>query len=80
MDGKFQTALLEPGDYNFVVEVYEPEVYPTEIINGVETMVIRSGWRLPAFSGTAKVTVAAGNEPEPVKIELHATPEPGKSP
>jgi hypothetical protein len=78
VDGKFQTALLEPGEYNFVVEVDEPEVYPTEVINGVMTTVIRSGWPLPALVGTAKVTVAADVAPAPVKIDLHPSAHPAK--
>ena len=70
-DGLFQTALLEPGAYTVLAEVYEPEV---------NTGVIRSGLRLPDYVGTAKVTITTNAAPPPVKIELHPTDTAPKAP
>jgi hypothetical protein len=77
--GNFKTALLEPGNYTFIVEVYEPEPEETEIIGGQKVRVFRSGIRLPSRVGTAKVTVTAGTAPPPVKIELRPWVGPAKS-
>ena len=72
-DGKFQTPLLEPGDYKIAVEVYEPEPEQFEIINGHRARVWRSGIRSSSFSGTGKITVTAASEPPLVDIKLEPT-------
>jgi beta-lactamase regulating signal transducer with metallopeptidase domain/Leucine-rich repeat (LRR) protein len=66
-DGKFQTARLPPGGYNFVAIAFrEPDAYPHS--------------REPDYIGTAKVIVTADAPPEPVKIGLHPRIESAKSP
>ncbi len=62
-DGAFTTASLFPGTYTFVAEVYPPEK---------DDGVFRTGWRLPAFVGTARVTVPAlsGERAPDVTIEV----------
>jgi hypothetical protein len=60
-DRQFQTARLEPGTYTVVAEAYRPE---TREQQG------RSGIRLPAWIGTAKVTISANTPPAPVRIEM----------
>jgi len=59
--GKFKTALIEPGQYKIVAHAYEPE----RPGGGFST-----GWRLPAYVGTAMVRVPADGPPPPVRIEM----------
>jgi hypothetical protein len=58
-DSRFLTARILPGSYTVVAEAYEPE--PPG--GGFST-----GWRLPGFVGTAKVTVRADVRPPRVQI------------
>ncbi len=60
-DGRFKTALIEPGQYKIVAHAYEPEP---------RGMGISTGWRLPAYVGTAKVTVPEDGPPPRVQIEM----------
>ena len=73
-NGQFQTALLEPGTYTLVAEVYlwgqlpDREAVPDDepVYGGM--MVFRPQ-RL-AFVASAKVTVATEAAPPPVRIAL----------
>lgn len=83
-NGLFQTALLKPGDYTLIAEVYVWGKPPEpKLIRDDEPQFGDMGWFSPqrlAYVGSAKVTVTAGAVPPPVKIELHPWVEPAKSP
>jgi hypothetical protein len=61
VDGQFKTETLSPGEYMVIAEAYKPED---------RSLGFRSGWRLPDFLGTAKVTVRAEGPPPQVRIEM----------
>ncbi|MGD1084188.1 MAG: carboxypeptidase-like regulatory domain-containing protein [Verrucomicrobiota bacterium] len=63
-DGHFQTALLEPGTYTVVAEVFAPET--------VRATNTSRGGRPPDYLGRATVRVAGDAPPALVKIELLA--------
>ena len=72
-DGHFQTALLEPGTYTLVAEVYVwgqlPEPYPVGDDEPRYGGVLRMRPSSLAYVGSAKVTVST-NAASPVRIEL----------
>jgi hypothetical protein len=74
-DGKFKTGRISPGVYTVAAWAYKPE--PRD-------GVYRSGWRLPALVGTAKVVVPETGEAKAVEIELkpytYTPPPPAKPP
>ena len=81
-DGLFQTALLEPGSYTLVAEVYVQDQFKPHEYADDEPQYGGILWVPPrklAYVGTAKVTVTANVAPM-VKIELHPWLEPAKSP
>jgi hypothetical protein len=61
-DGRFETARLQPGNYTVLVEVFEPEP---------RSSVVRTGIRLPNYTGIAKLTITADTAPPLVKIPIH---------
>jgi len=61
VDGQFKTETLAPGQYTVAAEAYKPED---------RTGSMRTGWRLPDYLGTAKVTVRAEGPPPQVRIEM----------
>lgn len=66
VDGRFKTARIPPGSYTVIANAYKPEP---------QTGVVRTGWRLPDFIGTAKVTVPQAGPPPPVRIEMKPRPK-----
>jgi beta-lactamase regulating signal transducer with metallopeptidase domain/Leucine-rich repeat (LRR) protein len=73
-DGRFETALLEPGDYSLIVEAFVP-VKPRErksVPDNEPDWGDGMWWTPPqlAYVGSAKVTVSAIASPTPVTIEL----------
>ena len=79
----FQTALLEPGSYTLIAEVYvwgkppEPKPIPDD-----EPQFGGWSWFNPqqlAYVGSTNITVTSKAAP-PVQIELHPWVEPAKSP
>jgi len=66
-DGAFKTCKLSPGTYSIEVSVYKPE--PPG--NG-----FRSGWQMPDYVGTAKVTVPATGDGPVIAIEMKSTQKP----
>jgi hypothetical protein len=55
-DARFRTSLLKPGQYKIIAEAYLPKS---------ESKV--TGWRMPAFLGTAEVTIQDDNPADPKK-------------
>ena len=84
-NGLFQTALLQPGDYTLIAEVYasgkppKPEPVPDDEpqYGGFGGFFVNP--QQLAYVGSKKITVAAQAAP-PVNIELHPWVEPVKSP
>jgi len=60
-DGKFETALLEPGEYLAVAHVYRPLT---------EEERYRTGWILPSLIGTTRFVIPSEGDPEPLEIEI----------
>jgi protocatechuate 3,4-dioxygenase beta subunit len=79
----FQTALLEPGKYTLITEVYAWGKPPKrELIPDDQPQYGDMGWFNPqqlAYVGSTNITVTAKAAP-PVKIELHPWVEPSKQP
>ncbi|MCX6923178.1 MAG: carboxypeptidase-like regulatory domain-containing protein, partial [Verrucomicrobia bacterium] len=73
-DGLFQTALLQPGTYTLVAEVYVlgelPQPYPVGDDEPQYGGMLRMRPSSLAYVGSAGVTVTAAAAPAPVKIEL----------
>ena len=67
-DGSFRTEPLAPGEYIVVVQGFEP--LPRQAQD-------RTGDILPRFVGTAKLTIPAAAEPQPVEVTLHDAKQPG---
>jgi hypothetical protein len=72
-DGHFQTALLEPGTYTLVAEVYVWDEAKREPFSDDEPQYGGMSFMRPqqlAYVGSAKVTVTPNGAPPSVKIEL----------
>jgi hypothetical protein len=65
--GAFKTERIAPGEYRIVATAYRTET-PEERS--------RSGWRLPAWVGTATVTVPDAGDPPYVRVEMKPYPSP----
>jgi hypothetical protein len=90
-NGHFQTALLEPGTYTLVAEVYVQADAPDDQENKKEVpgdepvfggFMDFAFFRLPrlALVGSATVTVTTNAPPPPVRISLRPLTDAGKEP
>ena len=82
-NGVFQTALLEPGNYTLIAEVYDREEFKPHEFADDEPQYGGILWMNSpklAYVGSTNITVSTNAAPPPVNIELHPWAEPSKSP